>query len=72
MVETAFAAHVAGEEVVVDREGAGVDVTDGVDEADDAARRRRGSVRGVLAPKAARWKKESPVRTFSPWATSQS
>ena len=40
-------AHVAGEELVVDRERAGVHVADRVDQAHDAARRRTGSARAA-------------------------
>ena len=42
-------ADVAGEELVVDREGAGVDVADGVDEADDATRAAQVQARQRLA-----------------------
>ncbi len=63
--------QVAGQEVVVDRERAGVDVTDRVDQADHPSGAAQVEP-GRASPNAARWKKESPVSTSSPWAISQS
>jgi len=60
--EAAPVAHAAGEELVVDDEGAGVDVTYGIDQADHPTAPQRLSPSSG-SPRADRWKKESPVKT---------
>jgi hypothetical protein len=55
-----------GQEVLVDGEGAGVDVADRIDQADHPAGAAQVEP-GRASPSADRWKNESPVSTASPW-----
>ena len=49
---------------LVDDEGAGVDVADGVDQTDHASGAAEVEARRAARPSAERWKNESPVSTF--------